>query len=47
MEKRYYVRWFTSAGYNYHDTSNVPWDVVKLYKRAAKRIGERIEYEEM
>lgn len=46
-KKLYYVRWFTSGGYNYKDTSNVPWDGVREYKRIAKEMGERIEYEPM
>ena len=44
-KKLYYVRWFTSGGYNYKDTSNVPWEGVREYKRIAKEMGERIEYE--
>ena len=46
-KKLYYVRWFTSGGYNYKDTSNVPWDGVREYKRIAKEMGEKITYEPM
>lgn len=47
QQKLYYVRWFTSGGYNYKDTSNVPWDGVRRYKKEAKENGETIEYEPM
>jgi len=47
MAKRYYVRWFTSGGYNYKDTSNVDWNGVRRFKKLARQLGERIEYEEM
>ncbi len=46
-KKLYYVRWFTSGGYNYKDTSNVDWDGVKRFKRVAKTLGETITYEVM
>lgn len=47
MAKRYYVKWFTSGGYNYKDTTNVDWQGVRQMKKTAKMLGEKIEYEEM
>lgn len=47
MAKRYHVRWFTSGGYNYKDTSNDDWNGVRRFKKLARLLGERIEYEEM
>jgi hypothetical protein len=46
-KKLYYVRWFTSGGYNYRDTSNVDWEGVKRFKKIAKENNERIEWEVM
>lgn len=47
MAKRYYVRWFASNGYNYKDTSDANWKAVQRFKKLARLLGERIEYEEM
>ena len=46
-KKLYYVRWFTSGGYNYRDTSNVDWEGVRRFKKIAKENNERIEWEVM
>jgi len=47
QKKTYYVRCYTSGGWNYRDITNVDWQGVKDLQRTAKAIGERIEYEPM
>lgn len=44
--KLYYVRWYRN-GFNYRDTSDVPYRVLQKFKKLARQLGEEIEYEEM